>query len=115
MGPGSMKGLADPDMTEERLIQILEKHHQLHIRDHYRALSPEKRSLFLEESAGLDFDLAFSLYRDFTARQARSHEIGVMGPAPIVTLPKTAEEASLRREAGREDRLFTDQRIRELV
>ena len=97
-------------MTEEGLMQILEKHDQLHIRDHYYALSPEKRRLFIEESEGLDFDLAFNLYRGFTAGQKGSPEAGAMGPAPIVTLPKTAEEASLRREARQEGEALLAQR-----
>ena len=104
------------DMTEERLLQILEKYDQPHIAGHYYTLSPEKRRLFLSESEGLDFHLAFTLYNDFMTGRGGSTEARVLGPAPVVAIPKTAEEEALRLEARlMGEALLTERRVAVLI
>ncbi|MDR2017461.1 MAG: UTP--glucose-1-phosphate uridylyltransferase [Syntrophobacterales bacterium] len=87
-------------MTEEGLIQILTKHSQFHILNHYRSLPSEKKRIFLGETKELDFDLVFALYNEFKDQKGAS-SIGAIGSAPIVAVPKTVEQEAQRREAHR--------------
>ena len=87
-------------LTEESIIRTLTRHNQLHVLDHYRALSPEKKAIFLEEANRLDFDLVFALYENSMSGKGVPGA-GAIGPAPIVTVPKTADDHARRTEARR--------------
>ncbi|HEY3278307.1 MAG TPA: UTP--glucose-1-phosphate uridylyltransferase [Syntrophorhabdaceae bacterium] len=88
-------------MTEEILVQMLRKYRQSSIFAHYASLSQEKKVVFLEESGQFDFDLAFSLYGDSLKTKAGAAGADSIDPAPILTIPRTAEGIARKEEALR--------------
>jgi len=102
-------------MTEDTITRILTRHNQLHILDHYRVLPPPKKAVFLEEAGKLDFDLIFALYKKSMGEEGPSGG-GVIGPAPIVAVPKTAAEQARRVEARRlGEMLLRENRVAALI
>ena len=103
------------EMTEESLIRVLTRYNQHHIVNHYLALPPDKRSIFLEEIKELDFDLAFTLY-DESKGEEEAQSAGTICQAPIVAIPRTPEEVTRKLEALRlGETLLRDNRVAVLI
>jgi len=79
-------------MTREKILDLLEKHRQDLVLDHYRRLSPGKQDLFHRGFSGMDLELVFRLYERF-ARQGDSRPFpGALRPAPVIPIPRAPEE-----------------------
>jgi UDP-N-acetylglucosamine/UDP-N-acetylgalactosamine diphosphorylase len=88
-------------MTREKILDLLGRHGQNHVLDHYRRLSQGKQDLFHRGFSGMDLGLVFQLYEKFS-RQGDSRPIsGALSPAPVIPIPKAPEEIRRREEACR--------------
>jgi UDP-N-acetylglucosamine/UDP-N-acetylgalactosamine diphosphorylase len=86
-------------MIKEQMIDFLKNQNQQCLLDHYHRLSPDGKNIFLEELRGLDLALAFDWYRRFAQEKDFSRPLVEIRPAPIITIPETAEEKIRRQEA----------------
>ena len=86
-------------MDSQPLLDLLEKHGQNHILEHYQGLNPIKRQAFVKGLAQLDFSLAFKLYKEFSQQKSSSLLPSQIEPAFIIPIPKTAGEIHRRKEA----------------
>lgn len=81
----------DGEMTEQDFLKTLENYGQYHILDHYRSLTSQQRSMFLDNSRDLDIHLVLKLHRHFT-NSANSPRIGDVSPPGVVCIPRTSRE-----------------------
>ena len=88
-------------MTREKILDLLERHHQDHVLDHYRRLSPGKQDLFHRGFSGMDLGLAFQLYGKFPQQGDSRPFPGGISPAPVIPIPKALEEIRRWKEAYR--------------
>jgi len=88
-------------MTPRELLNLLEEYNQQHILDHYHRLSSDKKGNFLARLAGLDLDLAFRLHERFSENKNSVPFLANIQPAPIISIPQTAEEKARWEEAHR--------------
>ena len=86
-------------MNPQSLLDLLRKHGQNHILDHYQGLNPIKRQAFIRGLAQLDFSLAFKLYKEFSQQKRSIFLPSQIEPAFIIPIPKTAGEIHQRKEA----------------
>jgi UDP-N-acetylglucosamine/UDP-N-acetylgalactosamine diphosphorylase len=88
-------------MTREKILDLLERHRQGHVLDHYRRLSQGKQDLFHRGFSGMDLGLVFQLYEKFP-RQGDSRPFsGALSPAPVIPIPQAREEIRRWEEACR--------------
>ena len=88
-------------MTRENILELLERHGQDHVLEHYRRLSQGKQDLFRRGFSGMDLGLVFQLYEKFS-RQGDSRPFsGTLSPAPVIPIPKAPEEVRRWKEACR--------------
>ena len=88
-------------MDFQPILDLLEKHGQLHILDHVQGLSSEKQEIFCRNLAELNLPLAFRLYEDFAGpKDFRTHP-PMIERASIIPIPGTPEEIQRRQEAIR--------------
>jgi UDP-N-acetylglucosamine/UDP-N-acetylgalactosamine diphosphorylase len=83
-------------MDPKEIISLLEKLNQHHILDHLRKLNPGQQEELLREARKLDLPLVFDLFRLHSSDRKAPKNIGKISPAPIIGIPKTAED--IRRE-----------------
>jgi len=86
-------------MNPQPLLDLLGKHAQHHILDHYQALDSVQREAFTGGLTRLDFSLAFKLYREFLQQKSSASLSHQIEPAFIIPIPKTAEEIHRRKDA----------------
>jgi UDP-N-acetylglucosamine/UDP-N-acetylgalactosamine diphosphorylase len=86
-------------MDSQSILDLLEKHGQPHILSHVQRLSPEKREVFYGYLAKLNLPLAFQLYGEFSRQKGSRTDLSSIEPAPIISIPKTAEEIQRRKRA----------------
>jgi UDP-N-acetylglucosamine/UDP-N-acetylgalactosamine diphosphorylase len=86
-------------MNPQPLLDLLEKHGQHHILDHYKGLIPQKREAFIRHLAQLDFSSAFKLFREFSQHKSSSSPSSRIEPASIIPIPRTAEEIEQWKES----------------
>jgi UDP-N-acetylglucosamine/UDP-N-acetylgalactosamine diphosphorylase len=86
-------------MDSQSILDLLERHGQPHILGHVQRLSPEKREVFCRNLARLNLPLAFQLYGEFSGQKGSRTDLSSIGPAPIISIPKTPEEIQRREKA----------------
>ncbi len=79
-------------MNEDQLLGVLETCNQNELIGHYRSLPDEKRTLFLKQAEGLDFELVSGLHKQFSDEEVSPRLAYDIRPAPIITVPATEEE-----------------------
>jgi UDP-N-acetylglucosamine/UDP-N-acetylgalactosamine diphosphorylase len=79
-------------MTEQDFLTTLENHGQHHILEHYRALAPHQRGVFLEANRALDIRLVMRLHRQFCQTDCTRPVAAGISPPRVVSLPRTARE-----------------------
>ncbi|HNT43131.1 MAG TPA: UTP--glucose-1-phosphate uridylyltransferase [Syntrophorhabdaceae bacterium] len=79
-------------MTEQDFLTTLENYGQHHILEHYRALTPHQRGVFLEASRGLDIRLVMKLHRQFDQAECASPVPTGIRPPRVVCVPRTSRE-----------------------
>ncbi|MCX5919597.1 MAG: UTP--glucose-1-phosphate uridylyltransferase [Deltaproteobacteria bacterium] len=86
-------------MDSQSILDLLERHGQPHILGHVQRLSPGKREVFCRNLARLNLPLAFQLYGEFSGQKGSRTDLSSIGPAPIISIPKTPEEIQRREKA----------------
>jgi UDP-N-acetylglucosamine/UDP-N-acetylgalactosamine diphosphorylase len=87
-------------MTTQELLNLLSKHHQQHILEHYKHLDSKKKEDLLRGLAELDLHLAFKLHEKFSQSKDSSPSFSTISPAPIIPIPRTPQEVDRRKEAS---------------
>ena len=83
-------------MDTAQTLSLLQEFHQNHILDHFHKLNPGKQEELLREARRLDLPLVFNLFRLHSSDQKTPKDIGKIEAAPIIGIPKTAEEIRRR-------------------
>jgi len=79
-------------MTEQDFLKTLQNYGQHHIVEHYRALTPHQRDVFLEANRDLDVPLVMRLHRQFCqSGDTRPSSAGI-SPPRVVSLPRSTRE-----------------------
>jgi UDP-N-acetylglucosamine/UDP-N-acetylgalactosamine diphosphorylase len=86
-------------MDSQSILDLLERHGQPHILGHVQRLSSGKREVFCRNLARLNLPLAFQLYGEFSGQKGSRTDLSSIGPAPIISIPKTPEEIQRREKA----------------
>jgi UDP-N-acetylglucosamine/UDP-N-acetylgalactosamine diphosphorylase len=79
-------------MNRENILDLLEKHGQGHILDHYRSLGREEQDLFLRGLSDMDLDLVFRLHEEVSSGGGSRASRGSLSPAPVIPVPRSPEE-----------------------
>jgi UDP-N-acetylglucosamine/UDP-N-acetylgalactosamine diphosphorylase len=88
-------------MTRKKILDLLEKHRQGHVLDHYRRLNRGKQGLFQRGFSGMDLELVFRLYEKFSHQGEVRHSPGDISPAPVIPIPRAPEEVRRWEDAYR--------------
>ncbi len=88
-------------MTHEPILDLLKRHGQDHVLEHYRRLSPGKQDLFRRGFSGLDLGVVFQLYKKFSCQEDARPFSGALSPAPVIPVPRSPEEIRRREDARR--------------
>ncbi len=96
-------------MSQEEILNLLEKYGQHHILRHFHGLDPGKKKNFLRNLQGLDLKLAFNLYKKFSKEGDTGRPFPDISPAPLINIPRTPAEIAAREQA----RLLGERLIRE--
>lgn len=86
-------------MNREQTEGLLQQYGQGHILAHLRRLEPERRSGLLRSLEGLDLPFLKELHRNFCQKDRSPGPAPVIQPAPVISLPRTAEDRARRKEA----------------
>jgi UDP-N-acetylglucosamine/UDP-N-acetylgalactosamine diphosphorylase len=86
-------------MDTAQTLSLLQEFHQDHILEHFRKLNPGKQEELLREARELDLRLVFNLVRLHSSEQNAAKGIGKIEAAPVIGIPKTADEIRRREKA----------------
>jgi UDP-N-acetylglucosamine/UDP-N-acetylgalactosamine diphosphorylase len=86
-------------MLKEQMIDFLKSENQQRLLDHYHRLTSDEKKFLWQELQGLDLRLVFTWHRKFAQEQDSFRPFPEIRPAPIITVPETAEEKIRRQEA----------------
>ena len=88
-------------MSQEEILNLLDKYGQRRILSHYQSLNPEKKKNFLKNLQGMDLKLVFDLYQKFSKGGDIERPFQEICPAPILNIPRTSAEIAAREQARR--------------
>jgi UDP-N-acetylglucosamine/UDP-N-acetylgalactosamine diphosphorylase len=84
----------------QALKKLAEAHGQGHLFAFYGELSSASQQKLLDEIAALDFDVLDRLIDDYVKRAGHLPPLGKLEPAPVFTLPKSAQEKNDEQDAS---------------
>lgn len=103
-------------MSKEIILELLAKHNQQHILEHFHRLGPDEQRMLITEMEGLDLPLVFDLHKQFAAEGTGPGIPRKIEPAPIQSLPQNPEDEKDRDEARRlGESLIHENRVAALI
>lgn len=85
--------------TAAELRRTFEEHGQGHIFEDFEALSPEEQAELLADCEAVDFDWLAERIAQVKEEEGKAKEPLELTPAPVIPLPRTAEEKAKEAEA----------------
>lgn len=103
-------------MSQEEILNLLEKYCQRDILSRSHGLNPEKKKKFLRDLQGLDLKLIFDLYQKFSKEGDIGRPFQKICPAPIFNIPRAPAEIAAREQARRlGERLIRENQVAVLI
>ena len=103
-------------MSQEEILNLLEKYRQRDILSHYQSLDPDNKKIFLRDLQGLELKLVFHLYQKFSKEGDIGRPFQEINSAPIFNIPKAPAEVEAREKARRlGERLIRENQVAVLI
>jgi UDP-N-acetylglucosamine/UDP-N-acetylgalactosamine diphosphorylase len=87
-------------MNPDAILTFLRRQNQAHILEHFDRLREAQKESFLNRLKGLDLELAFQLYAQFS-REGATKKPASLAPPSILVVPSTPEEREREEQARR--------------